>query len=469
MRVPQARPRIERKTAMPTTNTGAPSKARVFRLHRTLPGFLRDPLTEIERIGTVSSGEITQIDLGLSKPYLVTHPDHIQHVLRDGQANYVRDGMLWHPLHRLFGDGILSDGVGWEMSRKVLQPAFAAKHIGSLTGRMAQIVNAAADELAPDAAEGRPIDAMTEMYRIVSRTVIGIMFGDKLTQEDMDRVVPAIDDIALSVTLRMLLPYIPDAVPLPGDRAYRAAVQAIDDVVLPLARRYHHEPGNGDDLVTLLCRTERPDGVEVTARWIRDNIVALLAAGIETTVVALTWLWPALRDHPEVAERLYAEIDRVVGRAPVAEAHLSELVYTRQVVQESLRLHPVAWWFPRMVLRSEILAGVPLKAGENVIITPFLTHRLPGFWERPLEFDPGRFAPDRSARRHRYAYFPFGGGRHQCMGMHLFNTEAQVIIAALLSRYRPEMVSSAPVTPRVAATLRPRQTVEIVLRPAGPA
>ncbi|WP_169986443.1 cytochrome P450 [Microbispora sp. H10836] len=439
-------------------------QARTLPLRQVLPAILRDPVGAVLEIGRESGGDVVRVNLGPFRPYLITHPDHLQHVLRGNSVNYRRDGVLWKPLHRLFGESVMSDGPAWEQSRKVLQPVFTAKNVETLADRMAEAVGEGIDELAPPAESGLPIDVSAAMARIVNRVVMRIFFGDKIDMADAERLAPAFDAVGTSVIFRYLLPFVPYRVPLPGDRAFRNALRTIDEVVVPLVDRHRDRPDDGDDIVSVLCRAGDAGGGP-SARWVRDNLVAMLATATETTAGALTWLWPLLGAHPEVAARLRQEIGLVVGNGPVRPAHLADLPYTKQVVQELLRLFPVGWLFPRMVVEPEPLGGVLLKKGETIVVSPFITHRMEAFWERPEEFDPGRFSGRRSTGRHRYAYFPFGGGPHQCLGMHVFMLEAQLIIAGILSRY--EILSCSPevATPQMGASLRPRQRVEITLRP----
>jgi Cytochrome P450 len=102
-----------------------------------------------------------------------------------------------------------------------------------------------------------------------------------------------------------------------------------------------------------------------------------------------------------------------------------------------------------------------------VLVSPYVTHRLPALWPDPEDFDPQRFTPERVRQRHRFTYFPFGGGTHQCLGSHFFTVQAQLIVAGLLSRYRVSRLRDGPVQPRASVTLRPRRPVEIVLRPCA--
>jgi cytochrome P450 len=397
---------------------------------------------------------------------VASHPDHVQHILRDDSANFLRDGTFWRPLHRLFGDSILGEGPDWDLSRRSLQPVLTTRHVNTVADRIAASIDGSIEALEP----GATIDARAEIGGIINRAVLKVFFGDKISDADNDRLAPAFDNIATAIAFRFLLPFLPESVPVPGDRAFKKGVEEMDDVLFSVIDDYRRRPDDGADFFSALCQARTAEGGEVTDRWVRDNLVAMFATATETTVGALTWLWPLLDTHPEVAGRLYEEIDRVVGGERVGPSHLPRLTYTKQVVQELLRLYPVGWLFPRRAVRPAELGGVSIKAGDTVLLSPFLTHRLEEFWPRPLEFDPDRFDPGRaggrgpSVRRHRYSYFPFGGGPHQCIGMHIFNIEAELIIAGIMSRFRPVLCGEIPERPRIGATLRPRREVAISLQ-----
>ncbi|WP_067139978.1 cytochrome P450 [Microtetraspora malaysiensis] len=434
-------------------------------IHRLLPELLRDPANVLAGIGDDADGEIVRLNLGPVRHYLVSHPDHVQHVLRGSSANFTRSGSFWRPLHRLFGTSVMSDGETWALSRGILQPVFTARNVNSLTGRMAEAIAEGVAEWEEAVEAGQPIHVPTRIADVVNKTVIRILFADKITLAEAERIAPAFDSVATATILRAVLPFVPNVVPMPGDRAFRRALRTVDDVVFPLVRKYRGRPTDDQDIFSVLARARDADGGELDEQWMRGNLVAMFATATETTVGALTWLWPLLARHPEVTSRLYEEIDRVVGDGPVGPSHLADLVYTKQVIQEVLRLHPVGWLFPRAVVEPEVIGGVRFRSGDTLLISPYVTHRLTRLWDRPEEFDPDRFAPEQTAHRHRYAYFPFGGGPHQCLGMHLFNLESQLIVATILSRFRLTSCVPTIATPQAAASLRPREEVEITLRP----
>src|SRR5207249_1701039 len=146
-----------------------------------------------------------------------------------------------------------------------------------------------------------------------------------------------------SLNARLLLPFVPAAVPLPGDRAFRRSVRVVDGVMFPLVRRGRAGAGAGGDLVALPCRAREAVGHGLDDQQVRDDFVAMFVAGTETSATALTWLWVVLDQYPKVAARVYDEIDEVVGGRRPDAAMLSKLRYTRMVMQEVLRLYPVGW------------------------------------------------------------------------------------------------------------------------------
>ena len=143
------------------------------------------------------------------------------------------------------------------------------------------------------------------------------------------------------------------------------------------------------------------------------------------------------------------------GRAP-ALADLPALPYTRMVLDESLRLYPPAWAIGRQAVGPDTVLGHALPAGANVALSPYVTHRLPQHWPDPERFDPERFRPEAVAARHRFAYFPFGGGPRLCIGNNFALLEAQLALATIAGRYRLDLVPGHPVESQPLITLRAR-------------
>jgi cytochrome P450 len=413
-------------------------------------------LAALVDFGTESGGEVVRLNLGTFRPYLVTHPEHLQQILRDS-TTYIRDGesMLWRPIRRAVGDAILvTEGELWESSRDTLQPLFTAKRVETLVDRMTVAIIEAVEALDEPARTGQAVDAMALMSQVVCQATTRVLFGQKIPVSDALQIFAHLGTITRTMVPRLLAPGVPYSIPLPGDRAFRHAAKSIDALVLPIIRKERANPGDGDDIIATLCRP-RANGLQASEEQIRSDVVAMFSTATETTIGVLSWLWPVLEKHPEVATRLYAEIDEVVGHGPVQRAHIPEMRYSRMVLDEMLRLWPAGWTIPRTAVGEQVLGGVQIEAGATILISPYATQRMAAFWDRPEVFDPERFSPDRPKRQYRYSYFPFGGGPHQCIGQYLFLLEAPIIMATLLSRFRFRLGRPADLKARLGASLRP--------------
>lgn len=433
-------------------------------IYRTIPALLRDPLRAFEEIGRQVDGAVVRLDLGVSRPYLVSRPEDVQYVLRDRPDNFVRDGMMWRPLRRLFGNGLGTEGPGWRRSRRLLAPVFSAKNVNRLLVELTSALRDAVRELDRYARTGEPIDTRVEMTRIIHRALIRVFIGKGLTVEQADQLGYAITSGFTSISPRLLMPFMPESVPMPGDAAFMRAVRLARAIVSPLVRERREAGTDGGDIVSMLCAARDDDGNLLGDDQVRDDVLAMFAGASETSAVTMTWLWVVLAEHPDVAARLSEEVDRVVGDGEPDPTHLPRMTYTRQVLQELLRLYPVGWIIPRQTREPDVVSGTRVNGGATVLVSPYLTHRMARYWDRPYEFDPDRFSSERSGRRPPSCYVPFGLGPHQCLGSHFFMVEAQLIVALILRRFTVRLRNPLPVAPQASATLRPRRRVELVLR-----
>lgn len=434
--------------------------------HQAIPRLVNDPVTQLAKMGTDADGQVVRLHLGPFRPYLISHPDHVQQILVTDWTNFVREGVFWRPLQRLIGQSILGEGEGWASARKILQPLFTARYTASLAEDMADTIAeriAAFDEFAR---AGRPIDVEHQMTSIVNEAVIKVLFGGRISPETADQLAPEFATCATSIGFRMLFPFAPYSLRVPGDKAFLRSAKKIDEIVYPLIEQARHERNDGKEIVSALLTARLEKEGRADLRQVRDDLVNIYGAASETTAMSLIWLWQVLHDHPDVHARLQEEVDRVVGGDPVRPSHVAEMPYLRMVLQELLRVYPNAWVVPRQTVADTEIGGVPIKAGSQVLISPYTTHRLAEFWPRPLEYNPERWANEKTERRHRYAFIPFGVGPHVCLGQHLFYVEASLVIANMMSRYRLVLTNPQKLRPVPGgATLRPKQKLYLRVHP----
>jgi cytochrome P450 len=191
--------------------------------------------------------------------------------------------------------------------------------------------------------------------------------------------------------------------------------------------------------------------------------MTLFLAGHETTAIALSWAWYLLSQHPEAEGKLLAELRSVLGgRAPTVD-DLPRLGYAERVVTEAMRLYPPAWTLGRESLEAFELDGYRVPGGTIAVMSQWVLHRDPRFFERPDEFDPDRWADGLARRLPKFAYFPFGGGPRQCIGNAFATMEAVLLLATIAQQFQLSLLPGHPVVPWPSATLRPRNGLKMTL------
>ena len=187
-----------------------------------------------------------------------------------------------------------------------------------------------------------------------------------------------------------------------------------------------------------------------------------MLAGHETTANALSWMWYLLALNTDARQRLFDEVDTVLGgRTPTAE-DLTDLPWTTAVFLEAMRYFSPAWAIPRVAIRDDDIGGHIVRKGTTVLIPTHRIHHDPRWWPDPEEFDPSRFLPGAGKGRARSAYLPFGGGKRGCIGQGFATMESVLITAMLSQHYRFDLVPGHPVDPEATLTLRPRYGLKMV-------
>lgn len=400
-------------------------------------------------------GDVVCFRVALWRSYLVFHPDLCRHVLQENHQNY-RKGFLVERTKVLIGNGLFSsEGDLWRRQRRLAQPAFHRQQVETFVRLICARTAEALDAWMPHAREGAPLDIAAEMSRLTLRIVGDALFGVDLG-DDAARFGHALLE-ALDFVNRRVMSAAPVPLWLPTPRTvrFRSALRALDDVVYRIIQTRRRDNATGLLSMLILAHDDTDDDT-MSDHQLRDEVMTLLLAGHETTAALLAWTCYLLGMHPEVEERLRAEVRRTLDGRPPTVSDLPHLPYLRMIIEESLRLYPPLPFFSRQAAAADSLGGYDITSGSVVSLCPFVTHRHPAFWEDPERFDPERFAPPRATGRSRYAYFPFGGGPRQCIGFEFALLEASLILLMVVQRYRLRLVSDGPVEPEFRLTLRPR-------------
>ncbi len=404
-----------------------------------------------------------------SRPiYFVNHPEYVKHVLQDNNHNYCKKNQFNDLLKLIVGEGLLTaDGDVWRRRRKLAQPSFHRQKIANFATIMTDATEAVLERWASPAQDGTPLDIMAEMQELATLIVGHALFGTDLspTYSEEVRQNTLVSMEYLNRCSRRPLS-LPVWMPTRMNLRFRKAMRLSDNNVFSIINeRRQTGKDTGDLLSMLLAARDEETGEGLNDQELRDEVGTFLGAGNETTAVSLTWAWYMLSKHPDVERRLHAELDAVLGgRTPTVE-DVGTLIYTRMIIDETMRLYPPAWAMSRGIVDDDEIGGFCIKKGAVMMLSPYVTHRRPDIWDNPEGFDPERFTPERVAERPRYAYFPFGGGPRQCIGNTFALMEAQLVLATVAQKYRLCLVPGCTVEPDPIFTLRPNREVMMTLQP----
>ena len=389
----------------------------------------------------------------------VTDPDLVQQVLVDDSESFVKAEPMRRSLEPALGKGILTaEGARWRLQRRVAAPVFRPAHVNTFIPAM---IKASRDMRQRWAAlpEGAKIEVSHEMMGVTFDIILETMLSGRGTA-NVAKVEVSIRNFLESTSWAVALSALgaPLWTPFPGklraERGGNYLRQMVDETVAERRRTGERR----DDLLSLMLDARDPEtGEGLGDTDIRDNILTFIGAGHETTALALTWTFFLLARNPAIEQRVLAEIEQVTGGAPLEAHQVSELTYTRQVIQESMRIYPPVAMVVRQSTRDLTVGSVAVTPRDNVFVPIYAIHHHHRLWPNPEAFDADRFAPDQVKARHRWSYLPFGAGPRICIGMGFALLEAAAILGTLLPAIHLSAAPGFKPTPKLRVTMRPAE------------
>jgi cytochrome P450 len=399
-------------------------------------------------------GDISHFQLGQNHSYIVVHPDHIREILVEQGDLFQRATTSSELMSRIAGNGLLSStGDFWRQQRKLMQPAFHHKRIITYAQIMVDRTVRLLGEWSGGQTRNLEADMMALTLDIATDTLFGVEMGAAALQ-----VGQAVEEAQRAIVgLSRLLVPVPDWLPIPYNFRVRHAAKTLDQILLQIIQDRRASGEDRGDLLSMLLLAQDEDGNrQMNDQQVRDEAMTIFIAGHETTANALTWTWCLLSEHPEVKARLWVEVDHVLGGKPPTVAQLAQLPYTEMVIKESMRLYPPAWIITREPLKDTVVGGYRFIKDSFVMISPYVTHRDPRFFDDPAAFKPERFEPARVKDLPRDAYLPFGDGAHVCIGKAFAMMEAKIVLATVAQHFDLKLAAGHKVEPEPLITLRPR-------------
>jgi cytochrome P450 len=397
------------------------------------------------------------------KVFICNSPDTVRHAFVTANPHFERKSpQMRSALKPLLGDGLfISDGETWRQRRRIVAPIIHGSRMPDFTPIMVEAAGQVADRWAGLA----QIDALEEMAHLTAEIICRTIFGRQLGHARAAEIVDAFSTYQRHVGQLGLLSMLrlPDWIPRPHGPSVHRAARRIATVLDEIIATYqpHADDPEASVIARLLDATD-DKGEKLSREALRHEAAVIFMAGHETTANCLAWTFFLLSRSPSAEARLHAELASVLGGRPPTLADLENLVFTRAIIEESLRLYPPVPLLAREAGAAEELRRRPVPAGSLVIVVPWLLHRHRKYWENPDHFIPDRFLPTATPPE-KFVYVPFSIGPRVCAGMTFGLTEAILCLATLAQRFRLQLKPDAVIEPVCRLTLRPANGVPMTL------
>lgn len=388
------------------------------------------------------------------KFYAFFHPDAVEYILSTAQNNFPRMGHFTDALGNFMGKGLLTtEGRERDQFRTLFNPSFTLKNLTPFADWMVEETEIFCETL-PQNVE---VDFFRRISSLTLRLTLGLIFGPDNFKCD-PKFEHTLEECLLEITRKIQAPInIPSSIPTPKNLKTRNLSNRLNQLVDKMIANAKESsyPTQLNFLRNLENRSFSPEEI-------RDQIIPLLVVGNDTFAVSLAWTWYLLGINPNIEEKLRAEIRLVLKKGSPSFDDSKKFDYTSMVYQESMRLFSPAYAISRQNIAADEVSGIKLKKKSIVLLSQYITHRHPDFWEKPDEFFPEHFTQDRINNRHRYAYFPFGSGKRICIGKIFSSIFGPLILATILNRKKVQLAKGQTGEYDLSFALRPKFGIKTI-------
>jgi cytochrome P450 len=394
------------------------------------------------------------------KLLFVSNPEHIEEVYAQEARGLLSRDFLYDAKKSLFGDGLINSKTEiWTNQRRLLQPLFLKEAVSEWESVISAIASSTANQL--KGAAPQEINLSSEIRTLIQRIFIQILMG--LSVDDLpekQQLMSAVGAISKGLLIQMIAQIISDGkliklMPTQNRQYQEAVAQLYEFVKKEIANR---KVLQGHDLISLMLKSaDKKTGYTMTPELLQDETVNLLFAGQDTTINTLSWFFYLIGKDAETHKKITEEILKH-KTTPITADNLEKLVYTKATLNETLRLYPSSPALATQAVADVVIGGYPIAAGTTILLSTYVTHRHPALWERPNEFYPEHFLNNTGkVSRHKYSFYPFGGGLHNCIGRHFVELEMMIVIVTLLREFTFKTIGK--VKEAASITLKPDRDV----------
>ena len=402
-----------------------------------------------------TKGDTFALNLGFgSRAIFSRDPGLARYTLQKNQRNYTKSPIQTKDLAKYVGKGLLTaEGEHWKKQRKLIQPAFHKKQLVQLLDAMQMVIE---DEL-QHIEINRFFDVFKVFNDLAFMTVVKALFQTPVHRDKVNRLQFITEEAQKMVVKELRQPYkswyFKYGGPIRKHLDLTGEARAILKSLVQDRKDSEHKVG---DLLDMLLESQYEDGGFMEEEQLIDEILILFIAGHETTSNTLTFTTQLLAQHPEWQDKIYEEAVFAKANSENLNEYLRKCILTKQVLEESMRLYPPAYFIDRVNLEDDSYEKFNFPKGSSLLFSVKEIHRHPDFWKDPDRFDPTRF--ENNAGMKHPAYFPFGAGPRMCIGNNFAMYEMIMAVTELVSKFKIKK-KKTPIEIQPLITLKPKNAI----------
>lgn len=417
-------------TATATAPIGrvAPGPAGKFLVGSTLD-FQKAPLLFCLKMAE-QYGDICKFRVGLDTWHLVNRADFIHDITVKKASIFHKPRLAKRLWKQFLGNGVLSvDGDEWRRLSKMIKPGFHKKRIDAYGEIMVQHTL----EMLQTWKNERREDVCEDMTGLTLRIVAKTLFDADVTGGETDIVGTSMRTLQECMVEHINMPLpVPRWWPGSTNQRKLKAIGDIENIVRSIIDERRSSGVDHGDLLSMMVFAEDENGNGLDDTELRDQAMTLIFAGHETTAMALGWMCYLMGQHPQVVAAMREEMSQAVGNRRLTTQDLGNLPYLEMVVKESMRILPSVWAFMRQPTEDVQMGDYVIPKGDQVLISPYVIHHNPRYFDNPSEFRPERFLTENEKKLPKGAYVPFAAGARVCLGKSFAMMEARLILGTMV-------------------------------------
>lgn len=426
----------------------------VFKFLANAGGILKNPLP-FHHANFETKGDTFKLNLGFGKEVVFSRdPGFARYALQKNQRNYEKSPIQTKDLAKYVGKGLLTaEGDHWKKQRKLIQPAFHKKQLTNLLEAMHIVIKEELDRIKPHT----DFNIFTVFNDLAFQTVVKALFQTEVDRSKIKRLQHITERAQKMLVKELRQPYKSWYFKYGGPIDRHLAMTAEARVILKELVQERRDSGEKTgDLLDMLLYSQYEDGGFMEDEQLIDEILILFSAGHETTSNALTFAAELLSRHPVWQDRIYEETAFAKANSENLNDFLRACPITKQVLEETMRLYPPAYFIDRINIKDDEYEGMEIPKGSNLLFSCIEIHKHKDFWENPAAFDPTRFT-DNAGMKHQ-AYFPFGAGPRMCIGNNFAMYEMIMAVTELVEKFKIT-AKDTPIEIFPLITLKPKNAI----------